>query len=394
MNQTETERPIMRTVALLAVSRLFMNMTRRFFYPFIPEISRSLDVATSQVQAVAASQAGVGVISPALGGLADRYGRKRVMMAALFCISLAALLGFLVPDKYSVFYLAMVVWGLSKWLFDPAMQAYISERVSYMQRGMAIGMTELAWAGALLVSAPLTGLLLGVDGLRWVYFMLFVSNAVGLALVWRLVPSDVPSGQAVNGMPFRQSAMILLGSSTALAALGYSILLYTANEMILINYGQWMETTFDLKLERLGLVTLAAIATAEIVGEGFVVTYSDRIGKRRLALVMTLLSAVGYAILPHTSLALPLGMLGVFYIFVTVEIAIVSSIPLFTEVLPQARPVMMSSVVASQGVGRFIGVFLGGAMYRELNFTLVGLGAFFISLGAYGLMRWLIPEQG
>lgn len=394
MTSPDQERSMMRTVLLLTLARLFTNMTRRFYYPFIPEISRSLDVSRGQVQTVVASQAGVGIISPLLGGLAERYGRKRIMVAALLGFTLAALLGFLIPDRYSVFYLVMVVWGLCKWLFDPAMQAYISERVSYLRRGLAIGVTELAWSGALVVSAPLTGVLLGLDGLQWVYGMLLACNSLGLLIVWRFVPSDVPTGQQATGMPFSQSARILLGSRPALAALGFSILLYAANEMLLINFGVWMESTFDLSLESLGLVTLATIATAEIIGEGVVVVYSDRIGKRRLALLMTFLSALGYLALPHLNFALPAAMLGVFYIFVTVEIAIVSSIPLFTEVLPQARAVMMSSVVASQGVGRFTGAFLGGALYAAFSFPWVGLGACLLGLGAYALMQWRIQEQG
>lgn len=388
----ESPNKIFQSVYVLAISRLFVNMTRRFYYPFLPAISRELGVSLASVQGAAASQAGVGLFSPFFGAFSERYGRKRVMLAALSLMSMASLVGFLMPNQFSVFYTVMVIWGLSKWLFDPPMQAYIADRVPYDRRGFAIGITEWAWAGALLVGAPVAGILLNSQGLQGIFAFMFICHLIGLGLLWRLLPSDHPSGEAHEFAGFQDSWRVLLSSRIAMSVLIFSVTLYAGNEMVFIVYGDWMESTFDLAIEALATVTIV-IPIAEVLGEGFVIGFSDRIGKRRLTLVSTIAAGLAYLALPHLSFSLPAVMGGLFLIFITIEIAIVSSIPMFTEVLPEARAVMMSSNVAAQGSGRLLGAFLGGAIYSQFDsFILTGLGAGLITFVSFAVMWVAIPE--
>lgn len=392
MNKPE-ETSIARSIVVLATSRLFINITRRFYYPFLPEIQRDLGVSLAAVQGAAASQAGVGIFSPVLGTLSDRFGRKRMMMAASLLITLASLPGVLFPNSFSVFYAVMVAWGFLKWLFDPAMQAYVSERVPYSGRGRAIGITELAWAGALMLGAPLAGFLLGVASLQAVYVMIMALNLLGLAITALLVPDDFAEQSQATRRTLRLADVVgMLRHPIAGAALLFSVALYAANEMLFIVYGDWMEQTFDLELAQLGLFTVS-IAVAEVIGESAVVLYSDKIGKRRMVLVGTLVSSLGYFVLPVLGFSLVAAMIGLFVIFIAVEIAIVSAIPIFTEVLPQSRALMMSSNVAAQATGRFGGAFLGASLYSAMGFGVVGGVAMGIGLLALLIMMGLIQEN-
>lgn len=378
-----------RLIISLAISRLFMNFSRRFYYPFIPEIARNLNVPVSGIQQAAAVQAGVGIFSPLFGGLAERYGRKRVMLGALALMNLASLSASLLPLRYGVFLVVMMTWGFAKWLFDPAMQAYISDRIPYEKRGLAIGITEWAWAGALLIGGPMAGFLLEEQGLRAVYWALLGSHLLAFLLLVVMVPGDSPEAHYRPDIkPFAGWGQIL-SSRRAMAALAFSVCLYTANEMLLIVYADWLETTLNLKVETLGVVA-ASFALAEVLGEGFIVFFSDRIGKWRLSVGATILSSLGYVLLSQLGFSLVSVTFGLFILFFFVEIAIVASIPLFTEVLPEARSVMMSSVVASQGSGRFIGAFLGGTLYAASNFTLTSVVACGIGLlAAYLIWAWV-----
>jgi MFS family permease len=47
-----------------------------------------------------------------------------------------------------------------KFMFDPAIQAYLSDRTPYSRRGLIIAFIELGWSGAALVGLPLVGFLI------------------------------------------------------------------------------------------------------------------------------------------------------------------------------------------------------------------------------------------
>lgn len=379
-----------RSIWALALARLFLNIPRRFAYPFLPRIARELDVSLSSVQNVVAVQAGIGIASPAFSSLAERYGRKRVMLGCLLLLIAASFPAILLP-RFGVFYAVMVVFGFAKVIFDPAMQAYIGDRVPYQQRALAIGITELAWAGSLMVAAPLTGRLLDAYNLQAVFQMILVTSVLAVGLVWWFVPADVVSERRLRPFNPLHDWNILRKSPAALAALAFSLLFVAANEALYIVYGAWMEETFNLKLVALGTATIV-IAAAEVLGEFSVIGLADRVGKRRLMLLGGLLASAMYAGLPALSFHLSAALAGLFLLFVGVEIAIVASISIFTEVLPQARAIMMSGNVAAHSIGRFTGATIGSLVYANASFGVTGLVSAILGLAAVGVLWRYIVE--
>ncbi|MCC6804647.1 MAG: MFS transporter [Anaerolineae bacterium] len=380
-------------LAALTFARLVMNMTRRFPYPFLPEISRQLSVSLDSVQNVMAVNAGVGVGSPLLGPIGERYWRKRVMMGTLVLMMLASAVGAISP-QFGLFAGVMIAFGIVKMVFDPAINAYIADHVPYERRGTAIGVTELSWAGSLLVAAPIMGLLLGASGLQSVFLLLLVASLLALAAVYRYLPADHPSGDAIpRGITPLATWRALRSDPIAFRALAYTFLLVVANEIFFINYGAYLETTFDLALTALGTVTIV-VAVAEACGEFAVIGVADRFGKRRVALIGVAISSIGYILLPVFSFSLPLTLAVVFVIFFMLEIAIVASLTLYTEILPDARAIMISSYVGAESFGRLVGGALGGLLYVTLNdFSLVSAISGAIALGSLFLLWRFVHER-
>ncbi len=357
-----------RDLATLTFARLVINMTRRFPYPFLPAISRQLGVPLDSVQNVMGVNAGVGAGSPLLGPLGERYGRKRVIMAMLIVVIGAALLGTL-STQFALFSIVMIIFGVAKMVFDPSTAAYIADHVPYERLGTAIGVTEMSWAGALLVIAPAAGFLLGISGLQSVFLLLAVGSGLALAAVYFQLPADHPHKDAVpQNISPRATWRALRSEPVAFRALAYSFLLVMANEIFFINYGAYLETTFKLSLTELGSVTVV-IAVAEAVGEFAVATLADRIGKRRMAVIGAGVSGLAYVALPALSFSLPLTLALIFVIAFMIESTIVASIPLYAMILPDARAIMMSSYVGAESVGRLLGDAFGGLL-------LVALGSF------------------
>ena len=379
-------------LATLTLARLIVNMTRRFPYPFLPEISRQLSVPLDSVQNVMAVNAGVGIGSPLLGPIGERYGRKRVMMGMLVLMALTSVLGALAP-QFALFAGVMIAFGVVKMVFDPATSAYIADHVPYERRGRAIGVTELSWAGSLLVAAPLAGFLLGASGLQSVFLMLAAASFLALAAVYRYLPADHPSDAVPRGITPLATWRALRGDPVAFRALAYALLLVTANEIFFINYSAYMESTFGLALTALGTVTIV-VAVAEVCGEFAVIGLADRFGKRRVALIGAGVSSLGYVVLPMFSFSLPLTLAMVFLIFLALESAIVASLPLFTEILPDARAIMMSSYVGAESLGRLFGGVFGGFLFVTLgNFETTSAIATAIALCSWFLLWRFVHEK-
>ncbi len=386
-------RKLITAVLALTFARLIINMTRRFPYPFLPEISRQLSVPLASVQGVMAIQSGIGLSSPLFGTLSERFGRKRILLVVLLGMAATCVFGAIWP-QFWMFALVMLALGLGKWIYDPAMQAYLGDRIPYKRRGMAIGFTELSWALSLIVVAPLAGFLLETATLQALFAVLAVLLLASMLMIWVFLAADHPQkGTQTRVVSLGESFRIIRHNPAALGGLAFSALLLAANEIMFINYGAWMEGTFRLDPVRLGAVT-TVIALAEVAGELSVIGLADKWGKRRMALVGVLVSSVAYAVLPTISADLNLALVNLFLMSVSFEIAVVASISLFTEVMPQARSVMMSGFAGASSLGRLGGAFVGGLLYSmTLSFQVVGLTALIIGLLAAGAMWAYVQEN-
>lgn len=382
----------LRSILTLTFARLIVNITRRFSYPFLPEIARSFDVPLQQVQSVVAAQTGIGLGSPLTGSLADQIGRRRVMLSVLAVMLVATIAG-AVFESFVVFIVVMITLGIVKMMFDPAALAYLADVVPYERRAMALGFTELAWAGSLFVAAPVAGFLLAEAGLSAVFILLAILAVPAFAAIWWLVPDD--SGHfSDKRRPFApvQALRTIAAHRAARGAVGYTFLLVAANEMIFISYAAWLEKTFDLTITTLGAVSLV-IAAAEVLGEFGVIGFADRLGKKRMAVGGALLASLAYGLMPLFDFSLALALASLFAMFIGVETAIVASVPLFSEVLPDDRAVMLSGIVAAGSSGRMGGGVIGGLLYAAFGLGFAGMTSLVVSVAAIAILLRFVPDQ-
>ena len=383
-------------LGVATLARLFLNTARRFAYPFAPALSRGLGVPLTAVTSLLAANQVTGVLSPAFGPLGDRWGYRRMMLAGLAMLAAGMLAGGFLP-VYSVVLLALFLAGLGKSIFDPALHAYVGQRVPYQRRGLAIGLVEFAWAGSSLVGIPLAGLLIDRLGWRSPFFALGSLGLLSAAVLAALIPGDRRQPQDVEGTTgFRQAWRQLSRERAALGALGFGFLISAANDNLFVIYGAWLEESFGLSIVALGMATLV-IGAAELLGEGLTASIADRLGLKRAIMASLALSALSYVLLPWVGRTLPLALAGLFFLFLTVEFSIVTGFSLFTEILPDARATMMSGIVATTSVGRMIGALAGGTVWLAGGLTATGLvsaaisGLALVSL-AWGLRDWRADE--
>jgi predicted MFS family arabinose efflux permease len=263
---------------------------------------------------------------------------------------------------YPALFIALMVASTGKLIYDPALQVTLGERVQYTQRGFAIAITELSWSGAFLLGIPVIGWLIDRSG-QWQapFPMLTGLGIAAIVLLWIVVPPG--NGTERKPPPLAQGLRIIMANPPALAGLATGFFLIASNETVSIIYGAWLEDAFEMQVTALGLSAIV-IGIAELVGESGVAGFVDRIGKRRAVACGLGANALAALLLPVLGFSEAGALVGLFLFFITFEFALVRSLPLMTELLPEARAALMAGNVTAYSVGRMLGALIGNPLFE------------------------------
>ena len=374
-------------VVLFTLIKILFNTTYRMAYPFLSAFAGGLGLDLSAFATVFTARSLTGMLGPFLAPIADRSGRKTSMLLGLGVYMLGASLVALWPS-FPTFFAAVVLTTLGNYIFLPALQAYLGDRVAYERRGFVLAITETSWSLAFIIGIPLVGLLIGGTGVGWIAPFPFLAGlgvlaAIALVLV---VPATPPPAQA-NGALWHSLGRVLT-FGPALAALVLSFAITAANESVNLVFGVWMEDAFGLKLAALGAAS-AVIGLSELGGESLSGVLADRLGKERAIRAGILLSALAALALNVLSASEWGAMLGLFLFYMSFEFTIVSCLPLLTEVLPEARASLMAANVAAFALGRAAGSLLAPWLYKGFGFQANTLAALAFDLGALAALGFI-----
>ena len=379
-------------IFIATLCRIILNTSRRFAYPFAPALSRGLGVELTSITSLIAANQATALFGLFFGPLSDRLGYRLMMLAAMAMLALGMFAGGLFPF-YGVILVALVLSGVGKTIFDPTIQAYVSENVPFEKRGLVIGLMEYSWSASTLVGIPLIALLIDRFGWRAPFIVLGGLSLLGMIMLAVVIPKNDKKDSAHQvSNSFWTAWRQLVRQRAALGAIGFAFFISAGNDNLFVVYGAWLEKSFDLSIIALGLST-GLIGLAELSGETLTAFFADRFGLKRTVLSALALCLISYGILPFLELTLPMALSGLFFIFLTFEFTIVTGISLSTELLPEYRATMMSGFFASAGVGRIAGALMGGHVWLAGGILSTGLVSAAVSgLGlaslAWGLRGW------
>ncbi|MBT3390382.1 MAG: MFS transporter [Chloroflexi bacterium] len=367
-------------IILFAIIRLVFNTIYRMVYPFLAVFSRGLGVDLMTLSLAMTNRSLVGMLGAFLATISDRWGRKTGMLFGIILFVIGAGVLAIWPS-YPGFVVMLILTTLGKYGFDPAMQAYLGDRIPYERRGLALSATELGWSLSFFIGIPLVSLLIDRQGWQSPFVWLALAGiSAGVVLVW-LIPHDpAPEG---NPPKLLSNFGQVLRSPLALAALSVGISATVANEVINLIFGVWMEASFDLKVLALG-GTAAVIGVAEFIAEILVGALADRFGKARAIAIGLIANSIAALAFPLLGGTLPGALISLFLFFITFEFMLVSSIPMMTEIMPGARATLMAFNVAGLSLGRAIGAFIAPSLFdwgiaasagAAILFNLLALGA-------------------
>lgn len=388
----KTRGNLIRQIIAVMFLRLLLNTGRRFLYPFAPAFSRSLDVPLSAITSIIATCQIASLLGLFSGPLADRFGYRTMMRTGLGMLAVGMLVCGLASGYWWLFS-GLLAASLGKIVFDPAIQAFIGTHVPFERRGRVIGAVEMAWAGSTLLGIPALGLIIEHFGLNGAYWILALLGAIGWGAIGWVIPADDSATSGRQGRVRLFAALAqLIRVRPAAGMLLFGFWISIANDSLFVVFGAWFEQSFLVSIAALGFCTVA-IGAAELLGESMTAVFADRLGVKRATILGLGMVVIAYLLLPCLDRSLPLALSGLFLVFFTFEFTIVTSFSLSTELMPGARATMMAGFYAASGVGRMIGVLVGGWFWQVGGITAVAwTSAGFTVLGllslVWGLHGW------
>jgi predicted MFS family arabinose efflux permease len=389
---------------LLGISaKLLVDTTAQFYNPFLVVVAGGAGVSTIVMGRIVAARSLVGLISPALGNLADRIGYRAVMRGSLF-ISGTALIVAPLAGSVLLFAVAVVLSGLGQFGYTPNIHAYLSAKLPYKKRARGIGIIEYSWALAGILGLFLSGRLIEAYSWRAPFFVLGPALIV-MSLVLGLLPRASPAltrrprrGRrqqlVIKELPRRVRGFFLLGENalSAWSDISVSGLIMFSMMHVMLIHGGWLQAEYGLSPAGLGTVALV-FGFIDLTASVSVSLFVDRIGKRRSVLMGAIGMVAGFSLLPVLNVSLPLAVVGIAIPRMCLEFAIVSNFSLLSEQVPESRGKVMSLGMTAGLLGVTLAGFTGPTAYLHLGVWALGLVSAGASFIAVLLLIFIVKER-
>lgn len=271
-----------RIVALLTLGFGLVGLDRWVISALFPAMARDLHLNYQQLGLLVGSL-GIawGVFSIIGGGLADRFGRRRVLVPAIVGFSLLSGVSGLAAG-YASLLAIRIIMGVNEGAFCPVSFAAVSEASRPLRRGMNLGITQSAFPLFGLALGPIIATqLLQITSWRWAFVLVGVPGLIVAALLARIIRE--PRSVGAHGHEHRAPARELfrhrnvpLGMLALLCAMSGIFSLGAMVPSYLVDY-------LRLTTGAMGFVT-SAIGFGGFLGQLALPALSDVIGRKPVAL--------------------------------------------------------------------------------------------------------------
>ncbi len=375
-------------VILFSAARLLIDSNYRMIYPYLSTFQTGLGVSLTSLSLLLTVRALTGLIGPLFAPLADQRGRRISMLLGIGAFTGGAVL-IVVKPSYPTFFAGSIIMATAGLVYVPALQAFLSDRVSFERRGRIIGITELSWSMSFFIGVPLVGWLLSRTG-SWSSPFVFLAalGVIFFIVLFFTIPHDRAITEERRTGYARIDLRAALRSPGLLIGLVMAFTMASANETVNIVFGLWLENSFQMQLAALGAASLV-IGLAELGGGGLSTLIVDRLGKQRavgLGVSLNCLVSLGLIFIGHTETG---ALIGLFLFYLTFEFAVVSTIPLMSEAVPGLRATALAATISSFGIGRALGSALGPFLYTTWSFPINAVAAVVFNIASLALLSQL-----
>ena len=368
MVSTTVERPPFPLIVSITLTGIIGST---IVIPVLPDVVADLGGGTAGIGLLVAATAAPGIfLAPLIGVLADRYGRREVVVPCLALFGVSGVLAALAPNFAFLFVCRLLQGAGSAGLVNLAI-TIIGDHWQGEERTRMLGRNAAALTAVIVVSPALGGLL-GTLSWRAAFAPLALALVTAAAVALKLPRSahkDVTVGQQLrSSAPYLRSRTVL-----GVMAVGLVIFMLIFG-MFLTILPAHLKDAFGAPSSVRGLVSGSPAFTmtlsALLVGR-----LAARFGSRRMVAAALLGMAAGFALLGLAT-ALPM----VFFAAVVYGLGEGLIIPLLQDTAASAAPdanrgSVVALFIAACRLGQTIGPLLAAAALTAFGARAAFLGA-------------------
>jgi len=382
-----------KTLVLLAIGFGLVGLDRWIIAPLFPHMMKDLGLSYQQLGSlIGILSIAWGVCSIAMGRLADKIGRRKIMIAAMIMFSLlSSFSGF--ASGFLSLMLIRAVMGVAEGAFTPTSVAAVGEASHPSRRGFNQGLQLSMFALMGLGLAPIiaTQLLRVVPSWHWVFAVSAIPGLIVAALI-ALLLREHPRNELVESATTTASAAarprwselfksrnVVLAMLATLCAMAGIFVIGAMVPSYLVDY-------LHLDTEHMGFV-LSAIGFGGFLGEFGLAGISDLAGRRLTAVIAFVGAAISLYVFARIG-ANPVTLFIVLFVVSFFALGLLGLLtgPIATEAAPLG--LVASAIGITSGTGEIFGGGIAPAVAGfiaqhygiqfTLQFALIGLvcGAF------------------
>ena len=333
-----------------------------------------------------------------VGPISDKFGRRRFLLYASILFGASLLAVSVLRDLRAVAAVRLVT-GLAAGTFSTCSIAYVADYFPYSRRGVAMSVVQAGYFAALVIGVPVALLLASNQNWRTSFMFFGALSAVAFVAVLALLPEDKHS-MAERNLAARvarrfDNIRVLFEKGDRIASIAAAFCVSGGFVGFIFYLGAWLKASVGLGPQQIGLFFIL-VGIAALIGSVVAGPLSNKVGKRGLSLISSLVLATMLLLIPNFGWGAPL-----FASFLAATLAFAFRQgplqALATELAPaHARGALVAMRNTASQIGIAVSMAASGWLYDVHGYWAVGLFGSIVTLAAAGfiaLMKEPIAEH-
>jgi len=360
------------TVALILFGVLFFGVSdTQLVAPLLPLIAKDLGTTPGHAGIIVTTYSlAAAAFALFVGPLSDRVGRKKVLVSGLALFTLASFLTYHV-STFNALVILRAMTGFAAGTLSTSALSFAGDYYPYEQRGRAMGILSMSYFAAFVIGIPLLSLVASRVGWHWVFGCLSAGAGVMFVIAFLRLPS-----QAGHPRPARQRSGFVDHFRKRDRFAGMVAAFLTSGGIVgfLTYVGAWLKTTYDMGVERIGLLFMVSGAAA-IIASPLSGWLSDHAGKRNVIIWSNVVLAFLFVIVARAGLGVWL-VVGVAMLSIAASARQAPLHAITTEIVaPETRGEYIAMRNASSQIGIAAVATISASAFDRAGFSAVALVA-------------------
>ena len=294
-------------LALLATLVALGPLSVDMYLPAMPAMQAAFDTSISKMHlTLSAYLAGFAVFHLVCGPLADRFGRKPVLLLGTVIFVLACV-GCSLSTTINELLLFRFLQGVGACVGPTLARAIVRDIFGPTEAAKALSLIAMLMALAPAIAPTLGGAMLLFLPWSSIFIFLAIYGAVSMALVQRFVPESLPQRQSLHPMRVASNYSLLLKDPFYLLVTVASALMYATFLTYLSSSAFVYITVLAVPVEYFGLIFISGVL-GYIIGSGISARLASLYTSEQLTLLGTILGLAATLIMWLGSTQYPLSI--------------------------------------------------------------------------------------